>query len=349
MARKYEGVGEANGKCYIRWYEGKRRKGKALNINYTAPGIKRAAKIRDLIIKAIDLGEKDRGECPTFRKMAQTRLNTAKLKPETRRTQKIYLNKYWVPYFGDDPIEAIHYDDILDIMQEPMARLAPKTMKHILSAGSMVFRLAIKSRWITDNPALLLAEEVKLEKRLIDPFTREERDQILDAFDGHQHLFYAIRFYTGMRPAEVVALRWSDCANGCFKVTKARIRGKEGTTKNGVERLVPIHPYIQELLVKTPRHIRNDHIIINREHRHYQSADKLSQAFVSRLRLLGIRYRSPYNCRHTAATMMLEAGMKPGYCAQILGHSTEMFFRVYAGEIDKGEAEKQAQLWADFA
>ncbi|MGZ5078592.1 MAG: hypothetical protein ACXWHZ_03490, partial [Usitatibacter sp.] len=57
------------------------------------------------------------------------------------------------------------------------------------------------------------------------------------------------------------------------------------------------------------------------------------------LRAEGIRYRTPYNTRHTRATRLLMAGCKPGWCAAQLGHSTEMFFRVYskwlAGE-DRG-------------
>jgi len=54
------------------------------------------------------------------------------------------------------------------------------------------------------------------------------------------------------------------------------------------------------------------------------------------LRRLGIRYRSPYETRHTYASMMLMAGMRPAFCAQQLGHSVEMFLRTYAKWIDGG-------------
>ncbi len=52
------------------------------------------------------------------------------------------------------------------------------------------------------------------------------------------------------------------------------------------------------------------------------------------LRRLGMRYRPPYNTRHTYATMMLMAGMTPAFCAKQLGHSVEMFLRTYAKWID---------------
>jgi integrase len=55
------------------------------------------------------------------------------------------------------------------------------------------------------------------------------------------------------------------------------------------------------------------------------------------LRRLGLRYRPPYNTRHTYATMMLMAGMTPAFCAKQLGHSVEMFLRTYAKWIDGGQ------------
>lgn len=48
------------------------------------------------------------------------------------------------------------------------------------------------------------------------------------------------------------------------------------------------------------------------------------------LKQLGIRYRRPYNMRHTYATIGLMSGAKPGFLADQLGHSLRMFFDVYA-------------------
>ncbi len=52
------------------------------------------------------------------------------------------------------------------------------------------------------------------------------------------------------------------------------------------------------------------------------------------LKVLGIRYRRPYNMRHTYATAMMMAGMTPAFCARELGHSVEMFLRTYAKWVD---------------
>src|SRR5262249_58089302 len=47
----------------------------------------------------------------------------------------------------------------------------------------------------------------------IDPFSDEERDQILGWFlhnRQHYHAFVYFRFWTGTRPSEAIGLRWDD-------------------------------------------------------------------------------------------------------------------------------------------
>ncbi|MFS2161811.1 tyrosine-type recombinase/integrase [Pseudomonas sp. Pseusp122] len=72
-------------------------------------------------------------------------------------------------------------------------------------------------------------------KREIDPFTRDEADvliaQLYKTTSGLQAIyaaFFEFCFYTGMRPGEVMALRWSevDTRKRSAKVSRIRIRGK---------------------------------------------------------------------------------------------------------------------------
>jgi integrase len=49
------------------------------------------------------------------------------------------------------------------------------------------------------------------------------------------------------------------------------------------------------------------------------------------LKRLGLRYREPYQTRHTFATLALMAGANPSYIARQLGHTNaNMLFRVYS-------------------
>ena len=60
----------------------------------------------------------------------------------------------------------------------------------------------------------------------------------------------------------------------------------------------------------------------------------------------GVRYRDSYNVSHSCACGMIEAEMKPGYCAKILGHSVQTFLSAYARFIDADADAEQAAIWA---
>ena len=63
------------------------------------------------------------------------------------------------------------------------------------------------------------------------------------------------------------------------------------------------------------------------------------------LKRLGLRHRRPYNTRHTYATLALMASVNPAYMARQMGHSLEVFFKVYADWIDgEGDEREIAKL-----
>lgn len=46
---------------------------------------------------------------------------------------------------------------------------------------------------------------------------------------------------------------------------------------------------------------------------------------------MGLKYRRPYETRHTAATLWLAAGEAPEWIARQMGHSnTKMLFEIYS-------------------
>ena len=63
------------------------------------------------------------------------------------------------------------------------------------------------------------------------------------------------------------------------------------------------------------------------------------------LKRLGIRYRRPYNMRHTCATTMLMAGMNHSFCAGQLGHSVDIFQRTYSKWIDGEQNDREMDRW----
>jgi integrase len=60
------------------------------------------------------------------------------------------------------------------------------------------------------------------------------------------------------------------------------------------------------------------------------------------LKRLGLRYREPYQTRHTFATLALMSGANPSYIARQLGHTNaNMLFRVYSKWIDGADKSRE--------
>lgn len=123
----------------------------------------------------------------------------------------------------------------------------------------------------------------------------------------------------------------------------SRIKGNNGTTRTGSGRQIPLPPQAAALVLSRVTEIRNDHLLLTRDEEPYLKPRVFNERFVRALKEAGVKHRNPYNARHRAACRMLAAGMKPGYCAKILGHSLQMFFTTNADEVDVEETEAREE------
>jgi integrase len=147
--------------------------------------------------------------------------------------------------------------------------------------------------------------------------------------------------FTGLRTSESFGLRWRnvDLPSKQILVTQAIVRGVEkDNTKTNTARHVALNSRALAALQRQRKHTQvvGAHVFLDPR---YGTAWLEERAFrrsfwEPTLKRLAIRYRPPYNTRHSYATMMLMAGMRPAFCARQLGHSVEMFLRTYSKWLD---------------
>lgn len=346
MAKNDTGVYEVRGRCQIAWFSTGKRKTKVLDIPFTQAGIRKAAKIRDQILRNEYLGiedEPDKKQAPTFLEVAQTRIDA--LSANYKRNTLDALNNYWMMHFGGQRIDRIDHLQIIGKIANPLLKsdLKPKYMRSIVGAGSGVFKLAMKAGYVGSNPCAGIT--FAHQKEPVDPFTDAEMEALLELLNPTFRLFYLIRWYAGLRPGEVLALRWSDWSGNHLNVSKSRSRGSEGPTKTRMVREVYLHKRVVEALKNAPIHINCDYIIYTKQGKPYQKPQQMAEAFTAAQKALGLRWRHPYNVRHSCASRLLKAGIKPAFAAKQLGHSLEMFFEIYAKWIDVDETIRQEKIW----
>ena len=282
---------------------------------------------------------------PIFFDYAQEWLNSLQIVESTRRSYRSALQIYWVPYLADLPV-----DKITPMLMRKIATdiqwSSPSRRKGAVRLVTSIFTQAVNDELILRNPALSIPT-TRTVKREIDPFSRDEADAIIGQLyqltSGLQKIyaaFFEFSFYTGMRPGEAMALRWSevDTRKRTAKVCRIRIYGKiQERTKTKKSREVLLNDQALHAL-DTARPLtaaRSDYVFAPegsglRSELFIRSETGPKRYWLSALRKLGIRQRRMYDTRHTYATMCLMSGMNPAFIAAQLGHSVQVLLSTYA-------------------
>jgi integrase len=260
---------------------------------------------------------------------------------------------------GDMPLRSLKLSHILTATAS-RPDLTGKTLNNYVSVLSPALQLAVEDGVLDANPAEKV-QKFQHQKARPDPFTHEEVKRIT----AHMRARYPAPvanmvefwFFTGLRTSELVGLRWSnvDLASGVILITQGIVRRKEkDSTKTSVARKVRLDSRALAAITRQREHthLTGEHVFLRPQQREagrpgpaavraewYDERAFTEGYWKPTLKHLKIRYRRPYCMRHTRATMMLMAGLKPAYCAKQLGHSKMVFLEIYADWIDDGHDE----------
>ena len=174
----------------------------------------------------------------------------------------------------------------------------------------------------TNNEAPKKADDV-------DPFTADEQTDILNELTDQNRNMYTVFFWTGLRPSELIALDWDDIdwRRGVIKVTKALTQAaakcEEPKTEASNREIKILEPAMQAIVSqKSYTYLKNKEIFQNPKTGERWIGDRPIRNGVWRpaLRRTKVRYRRPYQTRHTYASMMLTADESIAWLAGQMGH-----------------------------
>ena len=169
----------------------------------------------------------------------------------------------------------------------------------------------------------------------------------------HRQVIYVLAAQTGMRRGELCGLRWEhvDLTDGQVTVCAAiGVNGRQGyakDTKTGDERKVFLLPVARAELAVVLQSQREACLAGGLGRRPvYVCSDRADGSepiypphVSSRWRHARNRAGLPtvrlHDLRHAAATLLLRAGVDPVTAAETLGHSPDVFLRIYAGTDDQ--------------
>jgi integrase len=194
-----------------------------------------------------------------------------------------------------------------------------------------------------------------------NPLTPIQMHEVLDWIKENKDLrawaYFAFAFATGMRPEELIALRWADVDEKRLKITVCRaktFKGELKDTKTKGEREVDLGPLAREALqtIKpwtNPKGISIGTIFENPytdRDWHSNKAPHI-RIWLPALKAKGISSRRAYCTRHTFATLLLQSGARVAYVSNQMGHTTpsevEKTYSKWLPDADGGYARRMIE------
>jgi integrase len=251
------------------------------------------------------------------------------------------LNDRIVEHFGEMEVSHITKADILKF-RASLAKVERKDGKTLsaeyINKYLKILRMPIDEaadRFNFTSP-FRGVKPLKKPKTHIDPFTLAEVNQILATVRADFKAYYTIRFFTGMRTAEIDGLKWQyvDFERRQILIRETIVKGVvEYTKTDGSQREIemsqPVYEAFQQQWQVTGGQYA--YVFVNGAGHPLEYNNVSRRIWHPLLRFLQLPRRKAYQTRHTAATLWLASGENPEWIARQMGHSTtEMLFRTYS-------------------
>ncbi|PYJ52354.1 MAG: hypothetical protein DME87_00475 [Verrucomicrobia bacterium] len=292
----------------------------------------------------------------------------ARKKPETApSTYAFYQGKAqrfvdWLGNRADQQIVLITREDILGFRAAELERVARRSVNHAIKFLRMVFKTAKEDgKYHDENPATgVKAAKLRGETRRRG-FTIPEIRRVLDAANDEWKSLIFFGLYTGQRLGDLARLTWQN-------IDLARDEIRFVSRKTGRTMIIPIAPPLRAQIDKLPA---GDDPHQPLHPRAFASVEKsegvktLSRQFYELLADTGLtrpkahrrseiapgrdgpRELSPisfHSLRHTATSLMKNAGINASVVMDIIGHESEAISAHYTHVDEDTKREAIAKL-----
>ncbi len=326
---------------YQRFFPGSKN---AEKLDVTAASLETPTQVAQAVAGALGQSQSGIAGTPLFRDFVETWYSEKEV--EWRRSHKRViradLDGRIIPRWGDWEVGRITKTDILTYRAE-LAKDQARGKKTLLSNRRINKLVNLLRQVITEasdrydfRTPFLNIKQLKVKRVDVDPFSLDEVKKIIDTIRPDFKSYYTVRFFTGMRTGEINGLKWKyvDFERRLILIRETIVMGEDEYTKtDSSQREIQMSQIVYDAL-KAQEKItlgKCDYVFCTRNGHVLDFKNVTNRVWYPILRHLGLTKRSPYQTRHTAATLWLASGESPQWIARQLGHSTtEMLFRVYS-------------------
>ncbi len=218
--------------------------------------------------------------------------------------------------FGDKSIQQIntwHVEQYKSNRKKELTRYgkppANATINRELACLKTMFKKAIEWDMASNNPAkdVKLFKENNINLRIL---SNEEFQRLHNSSSELLRSFLTIAVNTGMRPNEILNLKWEDVN---FKQGYVLV----SNSKNNESRMIPMNESLKDALRRLYKETNLQYVF---SHKDGEPIKSVKHGFWSALRRSGINHCRIYDLRHTFATNLVMAGVDIVTVQELMGH-----------------------------
>jgi|SRR5579872_1656819 len=204
------------------------------------------------------------------------------------------------------------------VCKRQQEKAANGTINRSLALLRRMFSLGVQDGKVRDVPHFPMLREATPRKGFLDHAGYQKLRQELPEY---LRPILAMGYYTGMRKAEILKLRWSN-----VDLLGAEIRLDAGTTKNNEPRSISITGELLEMLkIERQRNPRAEYVFV----RDGESIGSFFKAWKSAAKRAGMPALLFHDLRRTGVRNLVRAGVPEGVAMAISGHKTRAVFERY--------------------
>jgi integrase len=256
-------------------------------------------------------------------------------KESTAGTSEQIITGHLIAAFGKDLLHSIRREALQDFLDRKAEELSASVVSHLLWFLNAVFKLAMSDGLMLNNPAAELKIPQRCQPgRAMRPLTEEEVNPYLEAFELREKLIARLAVFEGMRPGEILALRWKSMAGGIIRIDERVYKRRLNTPKNGKTREAAMSEGTVRLLDQwmALAQDRSAEAFVFPSERMTTplSLDNLwRRNMLPRLKKIGLGWATFQVLRKTNASLSQKAGVDPKVASDQRGHGIGVSLEVY--------------------
>jgi integrase len=271
----------------------------------------------------------------------------ADLKPKTRHQYEFLMRQHIMPTWRTVPLAKVTFEGLTRwVSQLSLRDLGASAIRQSVFVMSAALDHAVRSGRIRANPARGLG--LPRPKRRDYIYLSHGQVLALASEAGRGRLLILLLAYTGLRWGEATALRVCDIDFDRRRVDVRRafsdVGGRVilGTPKSHQSRTVPLPRFLATEIAAAVAGRHADQLVFTMPGGGVMRLTNWRRSvFLSARRRAGLsdRFRV-HDLRHTAASLMIQAGYPPKMLQEIMGHASitttlDLYGHLYPGEMDR--------------